>query len=262
MGFDPVTPPPVGGDGGTVKTLDDAMLGMPADTPDGPLGMGSYTVTDTTMPYTVLATPTTVPGFALLADDEAYPLALPFPFTFYGISYTTMSVSMNGYVTFAGAPTAVESRDNDCPAFDGVPDATIAVFWDDLYASDKAPVGALGYAVTGSAPDRALVIEWRDLDAFYQSGSGNNAFTQGIRVTQSITLHENGVIELHYGPRTPPTSPNQDCGPNRHLGCSATVGLERPGAAMGALVQCGTATMLGAGWKATTEGRLITFTPQ
>lgn len=227
---------------------------------DTPPGMGSYTVTQTTAPYTLLSGEP-VPGFAVGADDENYALALPFSFVFYGVPYSQLTVSVNGYVTFGSPVTGTATSDNPCPLAGAPPDATVAVFWDDLYASDTAPLGALSYAYGGAAPDRTLTIEWRDMDAFYTAGGGNNAFTQGVRVTQEVVLHETGVIEMHYGPRTPPTNANKDCGPDRHRGCSATVGLEAPGTTVLANVQCGTSAGPGPGYTPIDEGRLITFTP-
>lgn len=230
--------------------------------PDSPAGMGMYTVESSTSPYTLLAGGTVVPGFVVPADDEGYALTIPFTFTFYGIMYSSVNISANGYVTFEAPVTGAETTTNDCPLDGTAPGATIAVFWDDLYASAAVmPFGTLTYAVTGTAPNRRLTIEWRDFDAFYIAGGGNNAFTQGVRVTQSLALREDNVIELHYGPRTPPTAANKDCGPDRHRGCSATVGLEASGAALFMPVQCGTALGPGPGYAPIDEGKKLVFTP-
>jgi hypothetical protein len=231
-------------------------------TPDSPAGMGMYTVASSTTPYTLLAGGTVVPGFAIPADDESYPLPLPFTFRFYGVSYSSVNISANGYVTFESPATGADTTTNDCPLDGTAPGATIAVFWDDLYASAMTmPFGSLTYAVTGTAPNRRLTIEWRDFDAFYIAGGGNNAFTQGVRVTQSLTLREDNVFELHYGPRTPPTSASKDCGADRHRGCSATVGLEASGSALFMPVQCGTALGPGPGYAPIDEGKQLVFTP-
>ncbi|MBA3459723.1 MAG: hypothetical protein H0T46_07165 [Deltaproteobacteria bacterium] len=241
---------------------DAAPMADAAPMPDSPAGMGMYSVAATTVPYTPLAGGTAVPGFVVPADDDSYALALPFTFTFYGIMYSSVNISANGYVTFEAPVTGAEAMMNDCPLDGTAPGATIAVFWDDLYASAAVmPFGTLTYAVTGTAPNRRLTIEWRDFDAFYLAGSGNNAFTQGVRITQSLALREDNVIEMHYGPRTPPSAASKDCGADRHRGCSATVGLEASGSTLFTPVQCGTALGPGPGYAPIDEGKHLVFTP-
>ena len=226
---------------------------------DGTPGFGGYTITDTTAPYALLAG-APVAGFVAGADDENYPFALPFTFTFYGVPYTALTISMNGYVAFDAPASGADTSLNDCPMDTTAPGAMIALFWDDLYANPSAPsTGALAYQLSGAAPDRRLTVEWRDMDAFYPAGP--NAFSQGVRVTQALVLHETGTIEMHYGPRLPPKSPNKDCGADRHRGCSATVGLEAPGSALFANVQCGTSAGPGPGYTPIDEGRLLLFVP-
>jgi hypothetical protein len=228
---------------------------------DAAQGVGSYTITESVAAYASPAGAQIMPGFVAGADDENYPLALPFTFTFYGIAYTSLFASVNGFVTFGSPVSGAESYDNDCPINNSPPDATIAVFWDDLYFNPDALMGSISFAVDGASPDRRVTIEWRDLDAWYRAGAGNNYFNQNLRTTQKLTLHENGTIEIHYGPRSTPTDPNRDCGPQRHLGCSATVGLEAPGSTVTQMVQCGTAAGPLPGYQATAEGRRITFVP-
>jgi hypothetical protein len=116
------------------------------------------------------------------------------------------------------------------------------------------------YAFTGSAPDRQLTVEWANLDAYYAAGNGGNSFLQGMRVTQQVTIHETGVIEMHYGPRTAPTTA-KDCGSDRHRGCSATIGLEAPASTMFKTVQCGTASGPGPGYAPIDADHAIVFTP-
>ena len=225
---------------------------------DSPAGFGGYTLTDSTAPYVPL-TGVVVPGFAASDDDQNYAMTLPFTFTFYGIAYTALTISMNGYVTFETAVAGVDTQVNDCGLDATSPGAMIAVFWDDLYANAAAPAGALTYLVDGTSPDRRLTIEWRDMDAFYPAGP--NAFSQGVRVTHALVMHETGTIEMAYGPRTPPTVPNKDCGADRHRGCSATIGLEASGSQLFDNVQCGTSTGPGAGYVPVDEGRKLTFVP-
>jgi hypothetical protein len=73
-------------------------------------------------------------------------------------------------------------------------------------------------------------------------------------------LHENGVIELDYGPRTPPVY-DKDCGLDRHRGCSATVGIEASGGVNAITHQCGTSAGAVPPFTPIDEGLRITFTP-
>ncbi|MDQ3339752.1 MAG: hypothetical protein M4D80_31710 [Myxococcota bacterium] len=229
---------------------------------DAPIGMGSYTIAESTAPYTLLDGADVVPGFEPGSDEGLYELALPFTFTYYGIPYDKVAAHMNGYVTFGGPVASPEAYQNDCPLDASAPDAMIAVFWDDLFASKMImPFGTLRFAIKGAAPTRSLEIEWRDVDAFYRAGTGNNFFSQGVRTTQKIVLRESGVIALHYGPRTG-SSTTKDCGVERHIGCSASVGLRAPSSAVLQPIQCGTETGFHAGAMPLADGRLITFTPQ
>jgi hypothetical protein len=230
---------------------------------DAPPGMGDYAVTTTTATFTPLSNATVFPGFMPKSDDESFPLALPFTFNFYRVAFTSLQVSVNGYVAFDTPATGADTTQNDCPIDATPPGAMIAAFWDDLYASENAPTATLSYQLSGAAPDRAVTIEWKDFDAFYVAGGGNNSFAQGVRVTHQIVLRETGVIELRYGPRTPPpgSNANKDCGADRHRGCSATVGLEAPASMLFKTVQCGTATGPGPGYVPIDDGKVITLSP-
>jgi hypothetical protein len=245
----------------TDEKIDAAPIIDADPTIDAPIGMGSYGVTEMTTPYTLLDSAEVVPGFVPGDDEGFHPLPLPFTFTFYGIAYDTVSVSMNGYVSFGAPVASTESYVNDCPLDETPPDAMIASFWDDLFASKMImPFGTLRYAITGTAPDRAVEIEWHDVDAYYHAGSGNNSFSQGIRITQKIVLHESGVIDLHYGPRSGSTTA-KDCGTDRYIGCSATVGLRAPSNSVRQMIQCGNDLGVKVSFAPLADGRLIRFTP-
>ncbi len=228
------------------------------DTPPGP----GYTVTSGTTTYGSLPAASVVPGFVAGADDESYAMTLPFAFTFYGTSYTTISINVNGFVTFGTPPTGTDTYINDCPLDATTPSATIAVFWDDLFSNTMtAPSGSVDYAQDLAAADRWFAVEWRELDAYFLAGGGNNHFEQNMRVTQQLVLHESGVIEMKYGPRTAPTL-DRDCGLDRHRGCSATIGIEAAASTPMKTVQCGTDTnMLSVGFTPIDSNRRLTFTP-
>jgi hypothetical protein len=247
----------VPGDGPSTTKMADAFSSIDAAPQiDSPPGVGTYTVAQGSAAYVLLAG-SAVPGFAVGADDQNYVVPLPFTFTYYGVAYTSVTVSVNGYLTFGPQASGSDTYQNDCPLDTTPPDAMIAVFWDDLESDPiTAPAGYITYATTPSS----IAIEWKDMDGFYRAGSGNNVFAQGMRVTQQVVLHDTGEIEMLYGPRTAPTR-NHDCGLDRHRGCSATVGLEAPASTAFSNVQCGSDGGPGPGYVPIDEGRTITFTP-
>jgi hypothetical protein len=253
IGFDAVD------DGGFQKPLSEHDA---ANGPDSPPGSGSYTLVDTNAEYVGLGDMPAITGFQPDDDSENYQVTLPFPFVFYQVSYNMMTVNLNGYVTFTTPLTGLATGENDCPFTTAAPDAMIAVFWDDLWASTfVTPSSTIVTAVAGSAPDRTFTVEWRDMDAFYLQGG--SWWSQDIATTQQLVLHESGAIDLHYGPRQVLANfKDRDCGLDRHRGCSATIGLEGAGGGPVHLVQCGTASGPMAGYTPIDEGRLLRFTPQ
>ena len=123
----------------------------------------SYGYSQTTYNYR------TITGTNLnLGDDAVATLTSPFPITFGGGSFTTLYVSSNGTVSFTGPfdgyqnfPFIPANSSND-PAF---PTTLVAPMWEDLYPL-KGTNQNVFWAVTGSAPNRELVIEWRNVLAF------------------------------------------------------------------------------------------------
>lgn len=99
----------------------------------------------------------------LYLDDGVVTLELPFPFTFYGTTYTSVTVGSNGTLQFGatGVPEYANSCLNNGPvAYMG---DMIAVYWDDL---DLTAVGYLETAVVGEAPNRIFVVEWDDVPRY------------------------------------------------------------------------------------------------
>ncbi|MDB4954899.1 MAG: hypothetical protein JWO36_2468 [Myxococcales bacterium] len=220
---------------------------------DVALGVGSYAMTDTNVTYIALGG--TVISGSSTADEQTYPLALPFTFAFYGVAYNSITVGADGWLSFTGAISGATPWVNPCPLDAVAQDAAVAVFWDDLVARSSGTT--INYAASGTAPNRKFAVEWSHFTAWYQYGT--SYFDQDTNVTQQVVLHESGVIDLHYGPRTAP-SMNYDCGVGRHQGCSATVGLEAPGTTS-MTTQCGTASGPAPGYTALVPGRMLSFTP-
>lgn len=113
----------------------------------------------------------------LYTDDGVVTLPLPFPFTFYGTTYTELQASSNGNLQFgSGNPFFANSCLTNEPVV-GMGEM-IAPFWDDL---DLTSFGFLEYDVVGEAPDRIFVLEWDDIPRFGEPDD---------RVTFAVQLFE------------------------------------------------------------------------
>ncbi|MEV0612238.1 S8 family serine peptidase [Nonomuraea sp. NPDC050404] len=159
---------------------------------------------------------------ALTGDDEAQQVTLPFPVPFYGTGYDKAWIGTNGVVSFATERNV--SRANGPLPSAGTPNNAVYAFWDDLVVDGQSGVHT---AVTGTAPHRSYVIEWRNV-TFYQAA--------GQRVSFAALLGEDGSIGLRY----------KDVGGDAARGASATVGIENA-AGTDALLYSNDAAVLSSG---------------
>lgn len=145
---------------------------------------------------------------ALTGDEALTTIPLPFPFMLYGTSYSTVTVTTNGFLTFDRPVYTSSNRAIPSTAY---PNAGIYPFWDDLVVDSAA---GMWTAVLGTAPQRRFVVEWRNV-TFYKAAG---------RVTFAVVLHENGRVEFEYGELS---------GEARARGDSATVGVENTAGTVG-----------------------------
>lgn len=144
---------------------------------------------------------------AMAGDENAKTLTLPFPVTFYGVSYRQASVTTNGLVNFL-APRLGDYANTALPNA-GQPNGILAAFWDDLVIDKRSAVKT---ATTGRAGQRRFTIVWK-----------NAAFAADAnrRVTFEAVFDEaTGAIVLQYQ--------SIDGGSAMGKGGSATVGIENP----------------------------------
>lgn len=146
----------------------------------------SYSTGDTATVQVLLnyqAAPTasnyaTIAGTNLsLGDDGVAQITSPFPIAFGGGSFTQLWVNANGTISFNGAfssylnvsiPTGTSAR--PVPLVHA--NTLVAPFWDDLLPL-KGTAQNVFWDVTGSAPNRQLVVEWRDVRAFDCAGEND-----------------------------------------------------------------------------------------
>ncbi len=144
----------------------------------------------------------------LAGDQDSVTVSLPFGFSFYGRVYRQAEVARAGYLSFAPAAARVQDTRPGVERIPGhgPPNGAIYAFWDDLVVGQ----GSVRTDVVGTSPQRAFVVEWRDVT--FRDATN-------LRVRFEIVLHEDGRIVTQY----------LDAGPDaRQRGASATVGLEDP----------------------------------
>ncbi len=138
----------------------------------------------------------------LVGDLVQTTVALPFPFTLYGQTYDTATVTPKGYIALSASPVNYINTPIPDPA---TPNATLYALWDDLVVDAGASVRT---QVVGTAPNRKFVVEWRDVQFFEQPN---------LRARFEMVLSETGQILFQY------LDPSGD---PRQQGNSATIGIE------------------------------------
>ena len=100
-------------------------------------------------------------------DDTVTTVALPFPYTLYDQSFTSINLSSNGNAQFT---TTDATFTNQCLPW-LTHNYTIYPYWDDLYLVNSG--FGIFTSISGTAPNRIFNIEWR---AQYFPGSGSAGF--------------------------------------------------------------------------------------
>src|SRR6185436_13949114 len=106
----------------------------------------------------------------LVDDAAATNINIGFTFNFYGSDYTTVSINVNGLMTFGGASIAYANVNlTTASPTDNLP--SIAVLWDDW---ETLPVGTDGvyYKTIGTSGSRQFIVQWNKLVAV--NGDGTN----------------------------------------------------------------------------------------
>ena len=94
-------------------------------------------------------------------------IALPFPYTLYDQSFTSINLSSNGNAQFVTVDTTFG---NLCLPW-AAHNYTIFPYWDDLFLVNSG--FGIFTSISGTAPNRIFNIEWR---AQYFPGSGTAGF--------------------------------------------------------------------------------------
>ena len=96
-------------------------------------------------------------------QDKSAVVDLPFPFKYYGVTYSKATVCTNGWVAMGSQPNT-EYRNWTIPGAGG-PEAMIAAFWDDLYQQSGTSKAFQKY----DAANHQWVVEWSHFKDSYNS---------------------------------------------------------------------------------------------
>ncbi|KAK3652738.1 hypothetical protein LTR56_005032 [Elasticomyces elasticus] len=119
-------------------------------------------------PSVVLASPTAIFGDAggnspSDYDDHSATVEIPFAIEIYGVSSSSIVVSINGFVGLTNDPGVdfdnVPLPQSNNQDVQGLPNTAVCPFWDDLYVYADTPQGVY-YEVDGAAPARNISFEW------------------------------------------------------------------------------------------------------
>jgi len=125
--------------------------------------------------------------FVSLSDDQVSgAISIPFPFNFYGIDYTQLYISSNGFVTFTAGPYSGCCSGRPLPQSDDDWNNLIAPFWEDF---NPPQGGNIQYQTLGTPGNLEFVV------AFYNV----HHWSYGPQVIFEVILHEgSNAIELQY----------------------------------------------------------------
>lgn len=161
------------------------------------LTTGTFTpLTNASKTYLFSTTPTNI-------ENGVAAATLPFSFNFNGNSYTSMNVSLNGFLTFgATMPSLIEVAPiASTTGYSGA----ISVFGADL---DLFPSGAsnnVAYTTTGTVGTRIFKLEWVVKRSNNPAGPASQLET-GIMAFQVWLYEGTNIIEMYYNPFTPTNS--------------------------------------------------------
>jgi len=206
-----------------------------------PSGLGNYTLAFSngqTVQATVLRNYTvgetdfhyqTITGTNLNVDDDSVAtITAPFPVQFGGGQFSTLYISSNGTISFTNAfgdfinwylplnyLQLINGQNPPPPAIDQPVVTLVAPFWSDLYPV-KGTDQNVFWDVTGAAPNRHLIIEWRNVRTYDCHTESNTTVTFEV-----VFPEESGNFWFNYSNVVFGGS----CS-SQDYGATATIGME------------------------------------
>ena len=99
---------------------------------------------------------------------------IPFTFNYGGINYTQFSANSNGLMRLGATAVTTQWTNSAVNANTATP--AIMPYWDDLSTGAASTSGKVHYLVTGTAPNRILIVEWFLTVPINTSGTANAKF--------------------------------------------------------------------------------------
>ncbi len=150
------------------------------------------------------------------SDDGTLVWELPFPFDFYGQSWSHIVVGSNGGLSFSTGDDADISWSNGClPDPDQQPH--VAVFWDDLNPSNGGGV----WILDDSAANDRVIVSWEGVPHYQDQGEGSF----------QVHILNGGLLQIHH-------ADTQFASPAFDFGVSATVGIQDPAGGDALSISC------------------------
>ncbi|MEV0425484.1 LamG domain-containing protein [Micromonospora sp. NPDC050495] len=144
-----------------------------------------YTMSESAVAY-LPANQTVLP---LTGDDAIQRIDLPFPIRFYGGSYTEAWIDTNGILSFAAMTESLKWYE-ELPYGPDEGGSSVSPaafpFWADLRIDAQSSIRT---AVSGSAPNRVFVVEWRNVNVYGDPAS---------RLSFEVQLAESGKVVFAY----------------------------------------------------------------
>ncbi len=141
------------------------------------------------------------------SNNSSESITLPFNFSFYGTTYSSLYVCANGYVS----PTSTCTSSNT--TFSSSTQGMMGPFWDDL---DMSGSSSFVYEYTsGSSPNRILTIAFVAADRHDRLGEGNVTFAVQLYETSNLIVYQ--YKDVVFG---------GDNASDYDYGRSATVGID------------------------------------
>ncbi len=126
-------------------------------------------------------------------QDDVVIVDLPFAFTYYGKTFTKMSICSNGWLSLGS--TNIRSYRNWTLPSGGTPDNMIAAFWDDLYIRSSSS----GVFSWYDEANHRLIIQWDNMGTAYYSPDVSETF-QIILQDPAYEAGDtgDGIITMNY----------------------------------------------------------------
>ncbi|MEO5642848.1 MAG: T9SS type A sorting domain-containing protein [Bacteroidia bacterium] len=148
--------------------------------------VSTYAFTSSAGTYTPI-TGGTVLGTASNDDNIFSNLPIGFSFCYNGVQYTEFGANANGWI-YMGNSVAITSYTS---LSSGSQNNVISAFNFDIQS--EAVIGEMRYQLIGTAPNRTLVVQWQNYDA-YQSINNSDVYNFQIRLSETTNQ-----VNIVYG---------------------------------------------------------------